>query len=81
MGCERTPFLLVAISSGLLIMEGGMWVKIIGVVYFLIMVGIIALANANDPFFFQIIWRYRLYQDFYPSNAIYPGKPDYPNNF
>ena len=81
MGCERVPFLIVVISSGLLIMEGGLWVKIAGVIYFLIMVGIMALVNAKEPFFFQILWRYRSYQDFYPNNAMYPGRPSKAKNF
>lgn len=81
MGCERTPFLLVAISSALLIMEGTLLIKIIGVVYFFIMVGIMAFCNAKDPFFFNILVRYRKYQDFYANNALYPGQPDKPNNF
>lgn len=81
MGCEKLPFLIVAISSALLIMEGGLWVKIGGVMYFAVTVGAIALVNAREPFFFQIIWRYKSYQDFYPSNAMYPGKPDNPKNF
>ncbi len=81
MGCEKTPFLFVALISGLLIMEGGLWVKVIGIVFFVIMVGLMAIANARDPFFFQIIYRYLTYQDFYPNNALYPGTPDKPNNF
>jgi type IV secretory pathway TrbD component len=81
MGCERVPFLLIAISSALLIMEGNLWVKIGGFIYFGIMIGITALINNNDPFIFQIMWRYRLYQNFYPSHALYPGRPDNPKNF
>lgn len=81
MGCERTPFMVVLFSSALLVMQGGLWVKISGVVYFFIMVGIMALVNSRDPFFFQILWRYKSYQDFYPSNALYPGKKDRPINF
>ena len=49
MGCERVPFMIIAISSALLIMEGGLWVKVGGVVYFLLMVGIMAMVNARDP--------------------------------
>lgn len=81
MGCERIPFMMIAISSALLIMEGGLWVKVAGVIYFLIMVGIMAIVNAREPFFFKIIWRYRYYQDFYPNSAMYPSKPDNPKNF
>ena len=81
LGCERAPFFLIAISSALLIMEGDLWVKIGGAVYFAVMIGIIALITAGDPFRFKILWRYRLYQDFYPSHAMYPGKPDNPKNF
>ena len=81
LGCERAPFLLIAISSALLIMEGSLWVKIGGIIYFAVMIGIFALINAKDPFIFKILWRYRLYQDFYPSHAMYPGKADDPKNY
>jgi len=73
MGCERVPFLIVAVTSGLLIMEGSLWVKIAGVIYFVIMVAVIAFLNANEPSLFTILWRYLWqYQNFYPSNALYP---------
>jgi len=81
MGCERVPFMVVLFSSALLVMQGGLWVKVGGVVYFFIMVGIMAIVNSRDPFSFKILWRYKSYQDFYPSNALYPGKKDRPINF
>lgn len=81
MGCERTPFMIVAISSALLVMNGGFWGKVLGVVYFLVAVGIIAFLNAKDPQYFQILFRYTSRQDFYPNNAPYPGKSDHPKNF
>jgi type IV secretory pathway TrbD component len=81
MGCERTPFILVALSSALLVLEGTPWAKVFGVVYFLVLVGIMAFVNSNDPFAFQIYMRYWTYQDFYPNNAIYPGKVNKPKNF
>ena len=81
MGCERGPFMVVMLSSGLLIMQGGLWVKIAGVIYFLIMIAIMAVINSKDPFFFQILWRYKSYQDFYPNIAMHPGRRDKPNNF
>ena len=83
MGCERTPFMIVAISSGLLIMNGGFIGKIVGVVYFIVAISIIALLNRKDPQFFQILYRYTfLYkQDFYANNALYPSKADRPKNF
>ena len=81
MGCERGPFLMVALSSGLLIMEGSFWLKIIGIVYFVVMVAIMAYCNSKDPFFFQILYRYLKYQNFYLNNALHPGSPDKPENF
>ena len=80
-GCERVPFVLVAIVSGILVMEGGFWIKVIGAAFFVIGVGIMALINSKEPFAFAIGWRYLFYQDYYASHALYPGKPDRPNNF
>ena len=74
MGCEPKPFLIVMLSSGLLIMEGSLWVKIAGAIYFIVMVAGMAIANAIDPFFFTILYRYLQYQDFYSNNALFPGK-------
>ena len=81
MRCERAPFLFVALTSGLLIMEGGLWVKIAGVIYFAVMIALVALANARDPFFFHIIFRYIKYQDYYANNALFPGQAERPRNF
>jgi len=58
-----------------------MWFKLVGVVYFLVLVGIMALVNAKEPLFFQIIIRYRAYQDFYPNNALHPGQASQFKNF
>lgn len=80
MGCERTPFMIVALSSAMLVLEGGLYCKIAGVIYFVISIGLIAFVNSYDPFYFQILWRYKSYQDYYPNNAIYPGKADRPKN-
>jgi len=81
MGCERTPFMIAAISSALLIMNGGMWAKILGLAYFVIAVALMAIINAKDSQYFQIMWRYVKYQNYYANNAIYPGKSDCPKNF
>lgn len=80
MGCERTPFIVIMMSSLLLIVQGSFEVKIIGVVFFAVMTGIMAFLTAKDPYFFKILFRYLRYQDFYLSDAIYPSKSFYPNN-
>lgn len=81
MRCERIPFLAVALSSGLLVMEGGLWVKVGGIVYFAVAIALVGLANSKDSFFFQIIFRYVRYQDYYPSCALFPGRAERPHNF
>lgn len=81
MGCERVPFLAVALSSVALVMEGSLWVKIGGVIYFALAIAVIAWCNSKEPFFFRMCYRYLQYQDFYPSNALYPGKSDRPNYY
>ena len=81
LGCEKWPFIAVALTAGLLVMEGGFWIKIFGGLYFFIAVGFMAFINSKDPFAFTIGFRYWRYQDYYASHALYPGKPDRPNNF
>lgn len=80
MGCERAPFMIIMISSALLVVEGGFIVKIVGVVYFVIMTGLLAYLNNKDPFFFKVLFRYLSYQDFYPSTAMWPGKKSFARN-
>jgi type IV secretory pathway TrbD component len=80
MGCERTPFLIIMVSSLLLIVEGGFTIKIIGVVFFVVMTGILAFLNNKDPFFCKVGFRFLRQQTFYASSANYPSKPDYPKN-
>lgn len=81
MGCEPWPFLMILTTSLLLVIEGSLWLKVLGVCYFVIFVGLIALLNAKEPFFFQIINRYRANQDFYPNNALHPGRDTKFKNF
>ena len=80
MGCERTPFIIIMMSSLLLVVQGSFQVKIIGVVFFAVMTAIMAFLTSKDPFFFKILFRYLRYQDYYPSSAMWPGKSDYPKN-
>lgn len=80
MGCERAPFIVIMMSSLLLVVQGSFEVKIIGVVFFIMMTGIMAFLTNKDPFFFKILFRYLRYQDYYPATAMWPGKSDYPNN-
>lgn len=78
MGCEVLPFTLVAISSGIMVLQGGLWVKVFGVVYFVFLIAGMAYCNSRDPFFFRILFRYLKYQDFYANTALYPSKADKP---
>ncbi len=79
-GCERTPFMLVFVSSLLLLVEGTFTVKIVGAAMFIIGVGIIAFLNKKDPFFFKVLFRFLGKQDFYSSSASFPSRPDNPKN-
>jgi type IV secretory pathway TrbD component len=80
MGCERTPFIIVMMSSLLLVVQGSFQVKIIGVIFFVVMTGIMAFLTRKDSYFFKILFRYLCYQDYYPSSAMWPGKKDCPKN-
>jgi len=80
MGCERAPFMIIMLSSLLLIVQGSFDIKILGIVFFILMTGIMAFLTAKDPYFFKILFRYLRYQDFYPSTAIWPSKSKHPNN-
>lgn len=80
MGCERAPFITIMMSSLLLIVQGSFEVKIIGIVFFIAMTGIMAFLTAKDPYFFRVLFRYLRYQDYYPASAMFPSKSYYPNN-
>jgi type IV secretory pathway VirB3-like protein len=79
-GCERTPFMIIFITSLLLLVEGSFTVKIIGAIFFFVGVGIVALLNRYDPFFFKIIFNFLAEQEFYPASADHPSRPANPNN-
>lgn len=80
-GCERAPFLLVLMSSLMLIVEGTFGVKIFGVILFMIGVGIIAFFNKSDPFFFKVLGRFLSHkQNFYSASASFPSRRKNPNN-
>lgn len=76
MGCERTPFIIIMMSSLLLVVQGSFDIKIIGVVFFVVMTAIMAYLTNKDPFFFKILFRYLRYQDYYPATSMWPGKTD-----
>jgi type IV secretory pathway TrbD component len=80
MGCERGPFMVVFITSLLLLVEGSFSVKIAGAVFFFLSIGIIAFLNRKDPFFFKILFRFLREQEFYPASADFPSRPANPNN-
>lgn len=80
MGCERPPFIIIMMSSLLLVVQGSFQVKIIGIIFFVVMVAIMAFLTSKDPYFFKILFRYLHYQDYYPSSAMWPGKIDCPKN-
>ncbi len=80
MGCERTPFIIITLSSLLLVIQGSFQVKIIGVIFFVVMTAIMAFLTNKDPFFFKILFRYLRYQNYYPSDAMWPGKNYCSNN-
>lgn len=79
-GCERAPFMVVFITSLLLLIEGTFTVKIVGAVIFFIGVGVIAFLNRKDPFFFKVLLRFLREQEYYPASAAFPGRPVNPNN-
>lgn len=79
-GCERTPFMVVFITSLLLLVEGTFTVKIVGGVFFFVGVGIIAFLNRKDPFFFKVLLNFMREQEYYSASANFPGRPVNPNN-
>ncbi|MDQ5920643.1 MAG: Type secretory pathway, VirB3-like protein [Pseudomonadota bacterium] len=77
-GCERLPFTIVVTVGGVLIMAyQTILVFILVLFYYLVSIMLIRRVNEHDPQFFRCLMRYlQFYQDFYPANEFYPGKPD-----
>lgn len=81
-GCERLPFTLIVTVGGVIIMAYINLYSIIAVlVFYLISIILVRRVNENDCQFFKCIYRYITeYQDFYASNAFYPGRMIKPKN-
>lgn len=82
-GCERLPFTLVVTLGGIMIMAyQTMTVFILVFLYYMLSLILIRRVNEYDPQFFRCLVRYlRYYQDYYPANAFYPGRPDTPFSY
>lgn len=79
-GCERLPFtLIVAIGGGVIMAYQNLWVTGFVFLFYIIAIILIRRVNESDPQYFRCLYRYlRYYQDYYPSNAFYPGLVDKP---
>ena len=77
-GCERLPFTLIILIGGVVIMAYQSLIVCAAVLVFYFMgISLIRKVNKDDPQYFRCLWRYiQFYQDYYPANAFYPGKPD-----
>ncbi len=82
-GCERLPFTVITTLGGVIIMaHQSIIVASIVFLCYLILVTLIRRINLVDPQFFRCLYRYtRYYQDYYPANEFYPGKPDSPQTY
>ncbi len=84
MGCERLIFTVIVSLGGVAIMAYPTLFIVIGVlIFYLISILLVRKINDEDPQFFKCLYRYvRHYQDYYPANEFYPGKPDFvPSHF
>ncbi len=79
-GCERLPFTLVVAIGGAVIMAYmNLFVTIGVLVFYLVCIILIRRVNERDSQYFRCLYRYlRYYQDYYPANEFYPGRPDQP---
>jgi type IV secretory pathway TrbD component len=81
MGCEVIPWIMAAVSSGLIAMAASsIMLKIIGVSFGLVMMWIIRRINKREPLAFKIGGRYIEHQKFYLNVAKHPSKPYVINN-
>ncbi|MCC2645746.1 MAG: hypothetical protein K0R94_1524 [Burkholderiales bacterium] len=81
MGCEKIPWIIAALCSGLIVMAAGtLVIRICGLIFGIALIIVIRLINRNEPWAFQIGSRYGLLQKFYLNVAKYPSAPYRPNN-
>lgn len=81
MGCEKIPWIIAAVCSGLIVMAAGTWmIRVAGLVFGITLILVIRLINKNEPWAFLIGSRYGVFQKFYLNVAKYPSKPYRPNN-
>jgi type IV secretory pathway TrbD component len=81
MGTEPLPFTLFFVTAGIIVYEADTWYKLVGVGYFLIMIGISAYCNSTDPLFFKGLVRFLEHQDFYPNSSMHPSSDYKVRNF
>lgn len=81
-GCERLPFTLIVTIGGVLIMAyQSLLIMGLVLIFYISSIILIRRINEEDPQFFKCLYRYlRYYTDYYPNNAMYPGKPDRPQS-
>ena len=81
LGCERIPFVMAIMCSGIITMAGQTWpVKVAGVAFGVFLILVMRKINKNEPLAFLILIRYISHQKYYLSCAKYPSKPYKPQN-
>jgi type IV secretory pathway TrbD component len=74
MGCERIPWIMAAMISGVIIMAAQTWaLRISGLVFGLLLIFLIRMINKKEPFAFKIAFRYGVFQKYYLNVAKYPS--------
>lgn len=75
MGCEKTPWLIVAVLSSIATYVSQDWItRSLSIVIGLGLIAGIAVINSKEPYFFRMWWRYMRFQSYYPNVAGYPGR-------
>lgn len=82
-GCELMPFTILILVCGILVIVNQNIITFcLTFIFYLLNIIFIRKINESDAQFFECITRYILnYQEFYPSNAFYPGKNEKKYNY
>ena len=76
MGCERMPWIIVAMCSGVIAMAASWWlIRVLGILFGIIVIFIRRSINKDEPLAFKIGIRYITHQKFYLNVARHPSRP------
>lgn len=76
-GIERIPAIVLGISLLIILLYSPMYVKIWGSIIILILWGVLAKLNSQDPIFLSVLFSYLRQQKYYLAQALETKKKNW----